>query len=81
MTTTTNATVPAQQPTAVPHHFLLTLQTGDGRIFTNDGVVQVIPGIHTRMDTLKTVREQVLAQYGVRGQAIVLFFALEPNQL
>ncbi|MFE5548977.1 hypothetical protein ACFQ71_34860 [Streptomyces sp. NPDC056534] len=81
MTTTTNATVPAQQPAPVPHHFLLTLQTGDGRIFTNDGVVQVIPDIHTRMDTLKAVRDQVMQQWGLGGQSIVLFFALEPNQL
>ncbi|MFD3569688.1 hypothetical protein [Streptomyces sp. NPDC058667] len=80
MTTTTNATAPAEQPTAVPHHFLITLQTGDGRVVTNDGTIPVIPGAHTRMDTLKAVRQQVMEQWALRGQCIVLFFSLEPDQ-
>ncbi|MEU4099246.1 hypothetical protein AB0F16_01095 [Streptomyces tanashiensis] len=77
MTTTTNAT---QQPAPVPHHFVITLQTSDGRIATNDGTIPVIPGLHTRMQTYTAVREQIRQSSGL-GACIVLFFALEPNQL
>ncbi|MFD3334946.1 hypothetical protein ACFWV1_20185 [Streptomyces sp. NPDC058700] len=80
MTTTTNATIPAEQPAPVPHHFLITLQTGDGRVVTSDGIIPVIPGIHTRMDTLKAVRQHVTEQWALRGQCVVLLFALEPDQ-
>ncbi|MFG2872928.1 hypothetical protein [Streptomyces sp. NPDC048338] len=80
MTTTANTTVPAALPAPVPHHFILTVQTDDGRMVTQDGTVPVVPGIHTRMATYTTLREQVGEHWGL-SRFTVLFFSLEPNQL
>ncbi|MFB7937350.1 hypothetical protein [Streptomyces sp. NPDC056049] len=80
MTTTANATVPAEQPAPVPHHFVITLQTGDGRMVTNDGTIPVVPGLHTRMQTYTAVREQIQQSWGLDA-CTVLYFSLEPNQL
>ncbi|MGW5776050.1 hypothetical protein [Streptomyces sp. NPDC003863] len=81
MATTTNTTVPAEQATSVQYHFLITLQIEGGRIITNDGTISVVPGLHTRQGILPVVRDQIMQQWGLAGGCIVLFFALEPNQL
>ncbi|MFJ8663113.1 hypothetical protein [Streptomyces sp. NPDC093795] len=80
MTTPTNVTTPAALPGTVPLHFILTIQTDDGRTVTSDGTVLSVPGAHTRTATFARLREQAMEHWGL-SRCVVLFFSLEPNQL
>ncbi|MFJ3812259.1 hypothetical protein ACIPWE_38590 [Streptomyces sp. NPDC090073] len=69
------------QPVApVKHHWVMTIQTADGRQATTDGVIDVAPGVHTRESSYSEVLRAV-KQWAGSDNATVLFFALAPNQL
>lgn len=69
----------ATTPAPVTYHWIATVQTGRGRIETNDGPVGVIPGVHTHTSTYQAVLANLTEKYG--QDFGLLFFALEPNQL
>ncbi|MEU4878606.1 hypothetical protein [Streptomyces sp. NPDC021608] len=59
------------------HHYVMTVQTGHGRIHTTDGVVDM-SGDFTRADCYAHLLEEMTRQH---GHVAVLFFALEPNRI
>jgi hypothetical protein len=67
-------------PDPVQHHWIMTVQTTDGRQATSDGPIDVIPGMHTHETSYKAVRKSVAAWVGT-NEFSVLFFSLTPNQL
>lgn len=64
---------------SVTYHWIATVQTGDGRISTNDGPVNAIMGVHTHTSTYRAVLANLTEKYG--PDFGLLFFALEPDQL
>ncbi len=74
MTTTTDQTV--------AYHWVMTVQTADGRQATTDGTSRVIEGVHTRRQLYNSVYEQVKKHFGLNSVGTtVLFFSIEPNML
>jgi len=66
-------------PEPVTYHWIATVQTGRGRIETNDGPVSAIPGVHTHTSTYQAVLANLTEKYGTDFG--LLFLALEPDQL
>ncbi|MEU3613474.1 hypothetical protein ABZ725_14320 [Streptomyces sp. NPDC006872] len=62
------------------HHWVMTVQADDGRQGTTDGVINVVPGVHTREATYSEVLRAVKQWIG-SDSVTVLYFALQPNQL
>lgn len=71
---------PADGPAAVSYHWLMTVQTNDGRQGTNDGRINAIPGVHTRATTYTAVRKAMEDWMGTPNFTVV-FFSLEPNEI
>ncbi|WP_330479966.1 hypothetical protein OG301_39175 (plasmid) [Streptomyces platensis] len=67
-------------PAPIKHHWVMTIQTADGRQATNDGQIDVIPGLHTRATSYTAVLNGMKEWVGVTDMT-VLFFDLQPNQL
>ncbi|AVH59975.1 MULTISPECIES: hypothetical protein [Streptomyces] len=63
----------------VTYHWIATVQTERGRIETNDGPVDAIPGVHTHTSTYRAVLANLTEKYG--PDFGLLFFALEADQL
>ncbi|MFE7120843.1 hypothetical protein ACFU99_35985 [Streptomyces sp. NPDC057654] len=72
--------VQAERPTiiTVAHHWIMTVQTHDGRQATYDGGLDLLPGRATRRDAYAAVRSMVAASLGT-GHFVVLFFDLHPE--
>lgn len=71
---------PTSTPDAVAHHWLMTVQTNDGRQGTNDGTIGAIPGMHTRATTYTAVRKAMEEWIGTPNFTVV-FFSLELNAI
>jgi len=81
MTTNLAETTPAtSHPDPIKHHWIMTVQTSDGRQGTRDGRIDVVPGIHTHESSFQTVRKLVQDWLGT-DEITVVFFSLVPNQL
>jgi hypothetical protein len=74
MSSTTETTKPG---TSV-WHWVMTVQTADGRVNTRTAVITVPDGF-TRADAFTYVFDQFKADYG--SSMTVVFFDLQPNQL
>ncbi|MEU7149185.1 hypothetical protein AB0B15_14285 [Streptomyces sp. NPDC045456] len=70
----------ATQQQEIQHHWIMSIQSGDGRMTTDDGSIGVIPGVHTHTQTFNTVRDLLLDKYAFPA-AIVVFFSVTPDQL
>jgi hypothetical protein len=70
----------ADHPDSIDHHWIMTVQSGDGRQGTNDGVIGAIPGMHTRQSTYNAVRK-AMADWMGTDNITVVFFTVAPNQL
>lgn len=81
MTTTDaeNTTAPTY-PDPVKHHWIMTVQTSDGRQGTNNGAINVTPGLHTHESTYLAVLKSMEQWIGTESFT-VQFFSLAPNQL
>lgn len=67
-------------PTPVAHHWIMTVQTSDGRQGTNDGTIGAIPGTHTHATTYTAIRKSMADWMGTT-EFTVVFFSLEPNEI
>lgn len=76
-----------QQPTPEPGaspaptvtlHWIMTIQTDDGRQGTSDGRIDATPGTHTDESTYTTVLHG-MKQWMQSDQVTVLFYRLAPN--
>ncbi|CAM5602736.1 hypothetical protein [Streptomyces coeruleorubidus] len=66
------------QPTTTAYHWVMSVQTPDGRFNTRSAIVDV-PGGVTRQQVFEFVYKQFAEEYG--ATLVVLFFDLQPNQL
>ncbi|MFG3001900.1 hypothetical protein [Streptomyces sp. NPDC048340] len=73
--------MPENQNPPVEYHFVLTLQTGDGVIVTQDGTIPINPGEYTRKTVFTALKEEVRAHFGISDSATVVFFSLAPNTI
>ncbi|MGW2367138.1 hypothetical protein ACWCZ5_16340 [Streptomyces sp. NPDC001667] len=80
MTTAATTAQSAARPVPVKYHWVMTVQTADGRQGTYDGPIDVVPGIHTHTSTYNVVRKFLTEQMGT-DRLTVLFFAIAPDQL
>lgn len=71
-------TTPAAEPKTSDWHWVMTVQTPDGRVNTRTAVITVPDGF-TRADAFEYVFKQFKADYG--SPLTVLFFDLQPNKL
>lgn len=69
-----------QTPAAIPHHWIMTLQTSDGRQGTNGGSIDVTPGTHTDATTYSVVLAGMRKWIGSEN-VTVLFYRLTPNEI
>ena len=78
--TTQQASPADDQTTTTDYHWIMTVQTPDGRMNTRSAVITVPDGSNgfTRASAFDYVREQFEADHG--SQLAVLFFDLQPNQ-
>ncbi|WP_045563001.1 hypothetical protein [Streptomyces sp. FxanaA7] len=76
--TSQTTAAPETQPTQF--HWVMTVQTNDGRQATNDGRINAVPGVHTQETTYQAVRNAMKDLVGT-DHFTVVFFALHPNQL
>lgn len=67
-------------PEPVTYHWMISVQTADGRHASNDGRISVTPGVHTRESTYAAVRNGVSDWLGTDDFSVVSF-SLGPNQL
>lgn len=81
MTTQTEGTAPAPQPT---HHYILTLQAqthpGSLRIDTFNAAITPPQG-WTRQQVYKAIYSELTTEHPHLAGSNTIFFALEPNQL
>lgn len=70
---------PTETEEPVTYHWIATVQTGRGRIETNDGPVTAVPGVHTHTSTYRAVLANLTEKYGTDFG--LLFFALTPDRL
>jgi hypothetical protein len=70
----------AGHPDEVIHHWIMTVETNDGRQGTNDGVIGAIPGEHTHQSTYSAVR-QAMRQWIGTDDFTVVFYSLNRNDL
>lgn len=73
-------TTTTDEPAEVAYHWVMTVQTADGRQGTNDGLVNVAPGVHSCQSTYSEVLRAMKQWMGV-DNVTVLLFSLQPNQL
>jgi hypothetical protein len=74
---------PAQATNAAPvvaYHWIMTVQTDDGRQGTNDGQIGALPGIHTDESTYTTVLNG-MKKWMETEQVTVVFYRLVPNAI
>lgn len=82
MSETTTETTQAAQPEPVLYHWMMTLQSADGRQATIDGTQPVIEGVHTREQVYAALFPKVKEHWGLTNVGCVcLFFSLERNRL
>lgn len=78
------STQPAQPtpapPAPIAHHWVMTIQTSTGRQGTNNGLVDVTPGVDTDETTYTTVLDAMKEWIG-HENTTVLFYRLSPNDL
>ncbi|MEV5915731.1 hypothetical protein AB0M00_43475 [Streptomyces chartreusis] len=80
MTTTAETTATTGQPDPILFHWVMTVQTNDGRQATNDGRINAIPGIHDHQSTYKAVQAAMKDVVGT-DHFTVVFFSIRPNQI
>lgn len=80
MTTTATETTEASHPDPILFHWVMTVQTNDGRQATNDGRINAIPGVHDHESTFKAVRAAMKDLVGT-DHFTVVFFSIRPNQI
>jgi len=68
------------EPAPVLYHWIMTVQTDDGRQATNDGTANVLPGIHSQGVTYSNVLTEMKKWMGTE-QATVVFYRLVPNAI
>ena len=78
--TTTQESSPAKEQTGTAYHWVMTVQADDGRQGTNDGLVNVIPGLHTHQSTYTEVLRAV-KEWIDSDNVTVLHYAIALNQL
>jgi hypothetical protein len=78
-TPTPGDATPAADP-GVAYHWIMTIQTSDGRQGTSDGSIDVIPGVHTEDSTYAFVLGEMKKWIGSENTT-VLFYRLSPNAL
>jgi hypothetical protein len=82
MSETTTETAQAATAQTVLYHWMMTLQSADGRQATIDGTQPVIEGVHTREQVYAALFPQVKEHFGLGNVGCVcLFFSLERNVL
>ncbi|WP_301124554.1 hypothetical protein [Streptomyces cacaoi] len=64
----------------VTFHWIMTLQTGNGRQVTSDGTIPVRGGA-TRQQVCAQLHAAVEQHFGLTGGSVILFFSLEPDNL
>lgn len=67
-------------PTGTVYHWVMTVQTADGRRATFDGTTQPLAPGTTRTQYYKAVRELLEKDVGT-DQLTVLFFSMDPDAL
>ncbi|MFK4801686.1 hypothetical protein ACI3K5_23765 [Streptomyces sp. MPA0124] len=77
MTSTQPETPTAPEADQISLHWVMTVQTNDGRQATNDGKIHAVPGVHTRETTFQAVRQAMKNVVGT-DHFTVLFYALAP---
>jgi hypothetical protein len=75
-----SATASSAEQTAVTYHWIMTVQTNDGRQATNDGRINGVPGVHTHETTFQVVRDAMKSVVET-DHFTVVFFSLTPNEL
>lgn len=76
----TSQAVATPETQAKQFHWVMTVQTNDGRQATNDGRINAIPGVHTQETTYQAVRN-AMKDLVETDHFTVVFFALHLNQL
>lgn len=71
---------PTNGPAPVAHHWIMTVQSVDGRQGTSDGHIDVTPGVHTDETTYSTVLNGMRKWIGSEN-ITVLFYRLSPSAL
>ncbi|MGW0736338.1 hypothetical protein [Streptomyces sp. NPDC002851] len=67
---------------AVAYHWIMSLQTEDGRQATTDGTLPISEGVHTREQAYAAVYAQVKQHFGLTDVgATVLFFSIDRDVL
>lgn len=79
-TQTEQSNTEAPQPQPIKHHWVMTVQTSDGRMGTFDGSLPIVPGQHTRTSSYAAVRKHMTEQLGTENLT-VLFWSLDADQL
>ncbi|MBF6046399.1 hypothetical protein GO001_14385 [Streptomyces sp. NRRL B-1677] len=77
MSSPTAPTLTSTQATTT-YHYVITIQTSDGAMRTQDGLLHRGPSA-TRDECLRDVVQPLYAEFGC--PAVILFFSLEPNVL
>lgn len=67
-------------PEPVSYHWVISVHTADGRQASNDGRINVTPGVHTRESSYAAVKKTVEGWLGT-DEFSVTFFSLTPNAL
>ncbi|MGW7617392.1 hypothetical protein ACWGLG_16300 [Streptomyces antimycoticus] len=75
---TAQQTTTASEQTTTQYHWIMTVQTSDGRVNTRTAIITVPDGF-TRASAFDYVFKQFKADYG--SPLTVLFFELQPNRL
>ena len=78
MSSSAQTDTPAETQTKTDWHWVMTVQTADGRVNTRTAIISV-PADFTRAAAFEYVFKQFKADYG--SPLTVLFFDLQPNQL
>lgn len=79
MTTTATEAAEASTPEPISLHWIMTVQTSDGRQGTNDGKISAVPGVHTRETTFAAIRKHMKDWIGTDNFTVV-FYSLTPDQ-
>lgn len=77
--TTAEGTIQSGHSDPIYLHWIMTVQTGDGRQGTNNGRISATPGLHTHESTYVAVLKQMEQWLGT-SDLTVLFFSLTSNQ-
>jgi len=80
VTATATETAEPSTPEPISLHWIMTVQTSDGRQGTNDGKITAVPGTHTRETTFTAIRKHMADWIGTDNFTVV-FYSLTPNQI